>query len=74
MQLLSNNCEGYPVFYLTVDCCILCSDCATIEWNDKETGQMETDAPQVHWEGETLHCEDCNKEIESAYGVPEVPQ
>lgn len=67
MNLLPNNAEGYPVFYLTVDCSVLCSDCATKDWHD-ELGTMETDAPCVHWEGEPVICEDCNKSIDSAYG------
>ena len=70
-QLLPNNYEGYPVFYLTVHGCVLCSDCATKEWSDKELGMMETDEPCVHWEGEPVTCDDCSKEIESAYGPVE---
>lgn len=68
MKLLPNNAEGYPVFYITVDGFVLCSDCATKEWNDKELGTMETDEPCIHWEGDSVICEDCNAEIESAYG------
>jgi hypothetical protein len=68
MKLLAANCEGYPVFYTDAHCSILCADCATVEWNNKETGLMETDEPAVHWEGDALICDNCGAEIESAYG------
>jgi len=71
----------YPLAYLVTfkrgQCDVLCPDCATEEkhrarnpdvWEDEQALKVE---PMVHWEGEPLYCEECNAEIESAYGVPE---
>ena len=66
--MLPNNAEGYPLLYVTCNGSVLCADCATDEWNDKEFGTMETDEGQVYWEGDTLQCDTCSEEIESAYG------
>jgi hypothetical protein len=45
---------------------VYCAECA---------GKLERFTPalaqDVHWEGEPLECEDCGKEIDSAYGDPE---
>lgn len=59
---------GYPILYLDKDCEPLCADCATkSDWSD-----AEVIAADVYWEGPTLQCANCNCEIESAYGDPEV--
>lgn len=58
---------GYPLFYLTKDGSTVCPCCANKEVDDS---QMPI-AVDVQWEGEPLICDDCGKEIESAYGVPE---
>ena len=77
---------GYPVFYLDRYNSILCPRCAEImiaSWIKQE--ESETPDPHgyviydyevpvvsdIHWEGESLWCENCNAEIESAYGVPD---
>jgi hypothetical protein len=66
---------GYPLYYVTKQGNVLCADCAT-----EEADQPPGDYPQyddsvvdydVHWEGPSLYCEGCNKEIESAYGEPD---
>ena len=54
---------GYPLFYITKAHDIVCAPCATNEEKIATCG--------VHWEGEPIVCDECNKEIESAYGVPE---
>lgn len=54
---------GYPIMYLDEANAYLCVDCAQI---DKDTG--ETVTPFIHWEGHALHCDECNKAIDSAYG------
>lgn len=76
---------GYPIYYLARDGWreddgrlvlnthdrsenVCCPDCATDtdQWPDIIiTGQ------DIHYEGEPLQCEYCNKEIESAYGDPD---
>lgn len=55
---------GYPLFYVTSAGLVACPDCANAETSDPVT------ACDVHWEGEPLQCDDCGKDIESAYGVP----
>ncbi len=72
---------GYPIFYLTEDCAILCPDCANgqngsdayeeRENVDDRDPQWHLVAQDVHWEGADLTCEHCGKAIESAYGDPE---
>jgi len=63
---------GYPVYYLDRDNCCLCPDCARICDGDEHKGQCtETTEFGVHYEGEPITCEECNREIESAYGVPD---
>lgn len=51
---------GYPILYATDEGCVLCHKCATSD-----------DAHFIHYEGEPLHCEECNKITDSAYGLPE---
>jgi hypothetical protein len=62
---------GYPIFYVTKDCGVLCPKCA----NENKELTKDKDDPQwfivdydVNWEDETLYCDNCNKKIESAYG------
>lgn len=52
---------GYPCYYLTNENDVLCSDCALIEIPAVE-------ASGIHWEGEPINCDECNTQIESAYG------
>ena len=37
----------------------------------RDAGQWEIGAPEAHWEGSPIICENCNAQIESAYGAPE---
>lgn len=69
---------GYPMYYLCADNGILCPDCANGENGSEANKGAWTDDKQwrivdsdVHWEGEPLICDHCNKEIESAYGPVE---
>lgn len=55
---------GYPIFYVTKDSNALCGDCGS-----KEPENIEIH--DIHWEGPSITCQGCNKEIESAYGDPE---
>lgn len=63
--LPSNSFPGlYPIYYLRGNTEVLCPECAS-----KEPENIEHQS--VHWEGKPLICEECNAEIESAYGDPE---
>ena len=60
---------GYPIFYTDSDNSILCPDCANS--SDSDPDEIDSFKPTdagIHWEGSPLCCEQCNKEIESAYG------
>jgi len=63
---------GYPMFYLDKQGSTLCANCATKSLVDIEFAEDfgATDC-DVHWEGQPLICEECNCEIESAYGEPD---
>lgn len=58
---------GYPLFYVNNHNDILCPDCAN--------GHAEYDETivnyDVHLEGDSLYCDHCGREIESAYGNPD---
>lgn len=54
---------GYPVYYINHHNSVFCDDCAN-KYAD------EIVAHEIHWEGQPLTCDDCNKDIESAYGDP----
>lgn len=55
---------GYPLYYIDNHNNVYCDECAT-------KSAKEIVASAVHWEGEPHICEECNTEIESAYGNPE---
>lgn len=58
---------GYPTIAILGDSSVLCPDCArNVYLCDGSDVSLD-----VYWEGEPLYCEDCNKEIDSAYGDPE---
>ena len=51
---------GYPLIYFTDDACTLCGNCAG-----------DDDEAHIHYEGDPIHCDECNETTESAYGIPE---
>ena len=70
---------GYPIYYLTEDNGVLCPGCAnglngscayTEDQKDNfnEDAQWHIIAADVHWEGDSIFCDHCQREIESAYG------
>lgn len=61
---------GYPILYLDGGNDILCAVCATKAAADEDP-KMRPCAWQIHYEGESEFCADCNVEIESAYGNPD---
>lgn len=63
---------GYPIVYLDKNGCVVCPDCA---FNDAIAGSyFGPYTPAIHWEGDPLFCDECGKEIASAYGPIEEPQ
>lgn len=58
---------GYPIIYITRDGMTVCPDCANREIDDAQAAI----AYDVYWEGPAILCDDCNTEIESAYGDPD---
>lgn len=63
---------GYPLLYLDRDNSTLCAECATKSLNDPdELPQFRPIAYDIYYEGPVTHCDQCNAEIESAYGDPE---
>lgn len=77
MGHLPSQAEGYPLVYYTGDGSPLCADCATAEL-DEERGYRgrggDLEFVDTYWEGPTLFCENCNAELESAYGDPDEPE
>ena len=63
---------GYPIAYVDKDNSILCAKCATKSSNDPD--ELPNFKPVdcfIHYAGESEFCEQCNAEIESAYGIPD---
>lgn len=67
---------GYPIYYLCRDGGILCPDCvnANLELirvaKEENDPQWDVIALDVYYEGPVMFCDNCNAEIESAYGDP----
>jgi len=57
---------GYPVMYMTDFGNLLCATCATETMQDEYETIMDG---LIYYEGDSLFCDECNAEIESAYGV-----
>ena len=60
---------GYQIIYLTHSSDVICPDCANGDYGS------EFDDPivvhDIYWEGPTIQCDNCQADIESAYGDPE---
>lgn len=70
---------GYPLFAIMADGGIMCPKCCrenakTIVHNTVFSHRARADkwwtleTVDIHWEGEPLQCDECNEDIESAYG------
>lgn len=62
---------GYPIMYHDKEGSVLCPECANK--SDKNPDELPNFKPHghfVHYEGPPEHCENCNKEVASAYGDP----
>lgn len=57
----------YPLAYLTESGLTVCPTCA----NDSDTSDPVV-AQFVRWEGSVEPCDDCGRDMESAYGDPDV--
>ena len=65
---------GYPLFLITSDGAALCTDCGKKEYrnivwaiHNNVSDGWKVEAIDVNWENNELHCDHCNKHIESAY-------
>jgi len=52
---------GYPVLYMTKNDDTLCASCAS-KWQDEDVKAF------IHWEGYPEQCDECGREVDSAYG------
>ena len=57
----------YPLYYIDKENNVLCPECAN---NYDEYSEPLVDY-DVYWEGPPMTCDNCGKEIESAYGDPD---
>jgi len=64
---------GYPLFLITSDGAALCIDCGKKEYrsivsaiHNNVSDGWKVEAVDVNWEDNELHCDHCNKHIESA--------
>ena len=69
---------GYPLALITADGGCLCPDCVKSEWKQVCAESFENtncgfrvSGVDVNWENDSLHCDHCGKQIESAYGESE---
>ena len=65
---------GYQVNALMDDGEVLCHECCSDPVNPVHEDKTLSDGWQfvdsfIHWEGESLYCAHCNKELESEYGT-----
>lgn len=61
---------GYPLYYLTEDCGVLCPTCANgaeSKKADESDAQWFVVGADVNWEDPAILCDNCNQRIESAY-------
>jgi hypothetical protein len=57
---------AYPMAYLTADGLEICAGCA----NKADTSDPVSDG-FVSWEGPATVCDDCGRDLETAYGDPD---
>jgi hypothetical protein len=66
---------GYQIIYLDRGNSVLCPACANKSDTDPdELPQFKPVAGDIYYEGPTIQCDQCNADIESAYGDPEENQ
>lgn len=63
---------GYPIVYFAADMGALCPKCANDYTEGRDTEeQLKPVYADVHYEGASIQCENCNVMIESTYGDPD---
>jgi len=63
---------GYPILYLDKENSVLCAKCAnTLDTVEEDWSDDKPTAYFIYWEGPAEICEECNCDIESAYGNPD---
>jgi hypothetical protein len=65
---------GYPILYLTTKADILCATCAKDNLDQGEDCPWPVVGWDIHYEGPSEYCANCNAEIESAYGDPDAKE
>lgn len=58
---------GYEFKFLCENGDVLCYECSILAFQNHD----EKTTAFIHWEGESLWCDDCGVELESEYGIPE---
>lgn len=70
-KLARNADGGYPLVYVTADGGSLCAACATEQATRRDRDHWPRIlGADVYYEGSPVSCDNCNVEIESAYGDP----
>jgi len=66
---------GYPLFAICSDGGCLCKSCVKNEFKNvaystihKSRDGWQVEGVDVNWEDDTLYCDHCGEQIESAYG------
>ena len=65
---------GYPLIYYDRSGFFLCASCAEKLWKAEDADDDKPTGADVYYEGATEFCANCNKEIASAYGDPDVQE
>lgn len=59
---------AWPIYYLDRDNSVLCPECATKSFSDKdEVPAFKPIEAGINYEDADLYCDQCNARIESAY-------
>jgi hypothetical protein len=69
---------GYAKQMVMTDGECLCAECVKDNYRlilqatrDKDRSGWQAYAAEIHWEGPSMQCANCNKELPSEYGDPE---
>lgn len=65
---------GYQIVYYASDNGTLCSKCANSYKEGRDCEELKPVAADIYWEGPSMLCQNCDIEIESAYGDPDAPE
>ncbi len=61
---------GYPFYYITKDGGVFCPKCVNenLELVEGDDPQWRIVAYDINYEDDDLYCDNCNEQVESAYG------